>query len=1245
MKKIWNWLLCLGLLAVLLPAAAHGAAEEGALSVAPEETTLEPGESVTLTASGLPKDVEYSDVSWDITSGWGMELELRSSQSDPLRVTVTGSTPGEDEITCTVKRNSGWENASAVVRVSGILLQEADEDWSTGGFIQAMTLPAGSTGRFLPQGFGNADWKEYTVASDNPAVATAEMPGIITAVSPGTATVTVTAPSFDRTKSYTAKCTVTVTEASGDTGETDDPGETKTAVTAVSLTLADVTVERGDAAELAAVVTPAGAPVTDVVWKSDNPFVAAVAASGSDKRICAVTGVSPGEANITCTVDGIVSAAAVVRVSGVTLEQSRLTMNIGQQAILEPQVYGAAAAVLGSNWHWTSSDAAVASVGASTGEITANREGTAVITYSTISLTGYAASCTVTVRMDEKTTVRVTLNEAALDFSTLISRLEEICYTATQQELFYLTDLTVSTQQAALYEGWISEASPGTEVYGFEEYYNNNIEKWKAENLTSKGTTGTEERASEEFYGITGDYPRLDNLSLVPKSGFSGTCTVRYTGYSVGLRRFTGFIVVTVSNRYSASSSLVYTIGRNGYVRMERDGFIRYCWQITTRDLRYVSFELPDTRYGRLMYRRTDNRNYYYDSYTGTYYSDEGGIYLNGSYYESEVEELARFYPYSTPVIDEVYFVPNTGYNGTFNLPFSGEDIEGQTFAGSIRITVGSGGTTYYGSQDINYSVNAGEELRLSSADFSRASYNATGVQLDRIRFSSVPSNSSLGTLFQSNGIQAASSTNYFYSGSNLTIDGMYFRAGLNASGTFSASYTGYNTRNESFSGTVRITVNPRSYYSGASTSYSSSNNVSYSVVAGRELTLSPADFSRVSYSATGYELSYITLGSLPGSAQGTLYYSGAVIGSSGGTYYRSGTGRTIGSLTFVAAPQFTGTVTIPYTGCSERNQSFGGNIVISVSAAPSTTSSGSTSAANAANAATIRYFTGGVSARLLPSDFTNAARGYLTGTLTTVRFTVPSTDQGRLCAGYVSPTRYEPVVSGRDYSFSNLEDVVFQPHAGYRGTVNIPYILSASNGGTYAGTVTVQVEPLTASLVFTDMTAYGWAAQAVDFLQNYGILTGTSASAYSPGSPTRRCDYVLMLSRAFSFPDAGLSSFADVSPNSYYAAAVASAKSMGIAAGDEWGRFRPNDTITRQEAATLLYRTMQKNNLTAPPDGTSADLARFSDRDQIAAYAVTPMASLVKLGVFTGDDQNRLNPRAYLTRAEMAAIFYRAIT
>ena len=216
-------------------------------------------------------------------------------------------------------------------------------------------------------------------------------------------------------------------------------------------------------------------------------------------------------------------------------------------------------------------------------------------------------------------------------------------------------------------------------------------------------------------------------------------------------------------------------------------------------------------------------------------------------------------------------------------------------------------------------------------------------------------------------------------------------------------------------------------------------------------------------------------------------------------------------------------------------------------------------------------------------------------------------------------------------------------------GTITQNGVFTASSSGA-PGTITVTAGGLTHTIavnegrhVHTDVTPDHWSYAAVEFCYQQGIVNGISDTLFGRDEPIRRCDFVVMLYNALDKPPvSGSSGFSDVSDTAYYADAVLWGSDAGLVLGTGSGLFSPADSITREQAATILYRAMSLLGLSTPEADLSI-LNQFSDRAQIASYARTPMAVLVSLGIFHGTGSG-LNPKGNLTRAEMAVLLYRLL-
>lgn len=175
---------------------------------------------------------------------------------------------------------------------------------------------------------------------------------------------------------------------------------------------------------------------------------------------------------------------------------------------------------------------------------------------------------------------------------------------------------------------------------------------------------------------------------------------------------------------------------------------------------------------------------------------------------------------------------------------------------------------------------------------------------------------------------------------------------------------------------------------------------------------------------------------------------------------------------------------------------------------------------------------------------------------------------------------------------------------------------------------------------IFNDMGNYGWAKDAVEKLYAQGIVNGQGSGTFGPSANIKRGDFMLMLARAYDLKAETKDNFADVSENKYYFDAVAAAKALGIAKGDG-ENFNPEATITRQEAMTLLCRTLTVCGKSL--DAYTADLGAYSDSAAVADWAVDSIKTLVGAGVINGKD-GAIDPTGSMTRAEMAVALCRAL-
>ena len=198
----------------------------------------------------------------------------------------------------------------------------------------------------------------------------------------------------------------------------------------------------------------------------------------------------------------------------------------------------------------------------------------------------------------------------------------------------------------------------------------------------------------------------------------------------------------------------------------------------------------------------------------------------------------------------------------------------------------------------------------------------------------------------------------------------------------------------------------------------------------------------------------------------------------------------------------------------------------------------------------------------------------------------------------------------------------------------------SGSNPSTEPDTEPSQpVTPPAAVLPFTDVKSGDWFQDAVAYVYDKGMMTGTSATTFAPNSTTTRGMIVTILYRLENEPAAGTSSFADVASGAYYAKAVAWAAENGVVTGTTATTFAPDAPITREQMAAILYRYA---TLKGYDVSQKADLSGYTDAGTISAYASDAMAWANAQGLITGVTNTTLAPKSNATRAQVATILMR---
>lgn len=195
---------------------------------------------------------------------------------------------------------------------------------------------------------------------------------------------------------------------------------------------------------------------------------------------------------------------------------------------------------------------------------------------------------------------------------------------------------------------------------------------------------------------------------------------------------------------------------------------------------------------------------------------------------------------------------------------------------------------------------------------------------------------------------------------------------------------------------------------------------------------------------------------------------------------------------------------------------------------------------------------------------------------------------------------------------------------------IDISAVFRATDDSENTGTVT---------LPFTDVTEDSWYNDAVAYVYEHGLMTGTDSRTFSPDTVTTRGMIVTMLYRLENEPEVSGSSFADVAAGSWYADAVTWAEQNDIVNGYDDDTFAPNDTITREQLGTIFYRYASYKGYDV---SESADLGNFSDDSAVSSYAQTALSWANAAGLINGMGDGTLSPKGSATRAQAAAIIMR---
>lgn len=562
-----------------------------------------------------------------------------------------------------------------------------------------------------------------------------------------------------------------------------------------------------------------------------------------------------------------------------------------------------------------------------------------------------------------------------------------------------------------------------------------------------------------------------------------------------------------------------------------------------------------------------------------------------------------------------------------------------------VKVSVTISGTPYQASP-LSVSVSPAsapsfavhEEDYFDPDDFSEAVDGATGRYAGKL--SAITIEGSNGGSVYENGSRVSASTKYYVSGTrNKLISSLYFRTSSTSTTNAYFTYIGYDADGDVIAA-GKVTLGDESV------------DMEYSASFGGSVTFLESDFSKAFSGKAGEKLDYVTFAmnratvvmnnktySLNDGSNAAIFgwayttsKATTKLSSTDKCYYQASyTQLDLDEITYVTGSYRTKyTVYLPYTAVGTSGSRYEGYTAITVSGDDSITASGASMKTLGAADDILRAYP-------------NAAY---------VMFKQPAVSEGRLLYNFrsVAAQNYTAVDYSKDQFYLSgtsaknlyLDSVFFLPAADCSTQIRLAFTVYGTSGTQLgSGELTVRVASKTASSVFSDVNARtcSWAANAVDFMNEYGLVKGTGTSTFGWKGSMTRGDFVLILYRNAGSPSVyGVSNpFTDVKSTDYYYEAVLWAYRNNVVNGTSTTTFGPKGKITREQIASILWRLAGKPVY-------SASLRSYTDYASVSDYAYDAMSWAVGSGYVKGSGA-KLSPKNNATRAEVAVMLHRYLT
>jgi hypothetical protein len=284
--------------------------------------------------------------------------------------------------------------------------------------------------------------------------------------------------------------------------------------------------------------------------------------------------------------------------------------------------------------------------------------------------------------------------------------------------------------------------------------------------------------AGNKYY--VGSNPNISSVSFVPASGYTGSFTIPYTGYTSDGTGYYGKIRITVGG--DGEHSVRYETASGGYAQFSSYDFRNAFSKATGSTLYYVMFDLPSVTKGTLYYG-----------------------YTSAASYASTVSASTKYYASATPNISNICFVPYSGFKGTVTISYDAYDVSGESYEGYVIISVGGGSVG-----TVLYSTEKNVPVTFDAYDFNEALLEEEGSSLSYVKFA-LPS-PVYGTLYYgytspSSFVSKVSASTKYYRASSPLLSDVSFVPNKDFTGSVTITYTAYTSGGTSYTGEVVINV------------------------------------------------------------------------------------------------------------------------------------------------------------------------------------------------------------------------------------------------------------------------------------------------------------------------------------------------------------------------------------------------------------------------------------------------------